>query len=94
MKSYRPSLQEVKQRYCDGLKLHDWILDSKRKPARVAFTQGMERRVAYAFESIFNTVKWENMRLRGALEEISLLATQAKRDIDDYGSIARRALDK
>jgi hypothetical protein len=40
--------------HADAARLSAWILDTRRKPAVTAFTEGPERQIAYAIETMLD----------------------------------------
>lgn len=44
--------EERVNKYANAERLIEWMDDPKRKPAQLAFTEGMERQIAYRFEAL------------------------------------------
>lgn len=52
---------------CDGQRVVEWFEDSERRSANVAFTDGVERQLAYRFEDLFQRVD----ELEGAVAKLN-----------------------
>lgn len=72
---------KIANEYADYKRIIRWMKDPKRKPANLAFTEGAERQIAYAFEGLFGMTQFciqceiYAKELEAARKDADMLAT-------------------